>query len=48
LQAARRHKPDIELAVMSGVGHFPHLEDPDKFNALLARATRDPGRESNF
>jgi pimeloyl-ACP methyl ester carboxylesterase len=48
LDAARRHKPDIELAMMTGVGHFPHLEAPDRFNALLARAIRDLGRESNF
>jgi pimeloyl-ACP methyl ester carboxylesterase len=48
LDAARRHKPDIGLAVMRGVGHFPQLEEPDRFNALLARAIRDFSRQSNL
>lgn len=38
LAAARRHKPDVELAVMPGLGHFPMLEDPAEFNRLLERA----------
>lgn len=41
LEAARRHKPDVELAVMPGVGHFLMAEDPDEFNRLLARAVRE-------
>lgn len=40
LEAARRHKPDVGLAVMPGVGHFLMMEDPDEFNRLVARAVR--------
>lgn len=40
LEALRRCKPDIQLAVMPGVGHFLFLEDPREFNRLLARAIR--------
>jgi pimeloyl-ACP methyl ester carboxylesterase len=38
LAALRRHKPDVQLAVMPGVGHFLMLEDPAEFNHLLERA----------
>jgi pimeloyl-ACP methyl ester carboxylesterase len=41
LDAARRHKKDVSLAVMPGVGHFLMVEDPEEFNRLLARAVRD-------
>jgi pimeloyl-ACP methyl ester carboxylesterase len=41
LEAARRHKPDVGLAVMPGVGHFLMMEDPEEFNRLLARAMRE-------
>jgi pimeloyl-ACP methyl ester carboxylesterase len=41
LESARRHKPDVELAVMPRVGHFLMAEDPEEFNHLLARAVRD-------
>jgi pimeloyl-ACP methyl ester carboxylesterase len=41
LEAARRRKPDVSLAVMPAVGHFPILEDPDEFNRLLARAVKE-------
>lgn len=41
LEAARRRKPDVSLAVMPGVGHFPMMEDPDEFNRLLARAVKE-------
>lgn len=41
LEAARRRKADVSLAVMAAVGHFPMMEDPDEFNRLLARAVRE-------
>jgi pimeloyl-ACP methyl ester carboxylesterase len=41
LEAARRHKADIGLAVMPGVGHFLMVEDPDEFDHLLVRAVRE-------
>jgi len=41
LAAARKHKPDVQLAVMPGLGHFPMLEDPAEFNRLLERALKE-------
>jgi pimeloyl-ACP methyl ester carboxylesterase len=41
LAAARKHKPDVQLAVMPGLGHFPMLEDAAEFNRLLERALED-------
>jgi pimeloyl-ACP methyl ester carboxylesterase len=41
LEAARRHKPDVGLAVMPAVGHFLMVEAPDEFNRLLARAVSE-------
>jgi pimeloyl-ACP methyl ester carboxylesterase len=38
LEAARRHRPDIGLAVMPFVGHFLMMEAPEEFNRLLERA----------
>ncbi len=31
----------VELVTMSGVGHFPMMEDPDTFNRLLAKAIEE-------
>jgi len=41
LEAARRRKPDVELAVMPRSGHFLMAEDPAEFNRLLARAVQE-------
>jgi pimeloyl-ACP methyl ester carboxylesterase len=41
LEAARRHKPEVGLAVMPAVGHFLMMEAPDEFNRLLAHAVRE-------
>jgi pimeloyl-ACP methyl ester carboxylesterase len=41
LEAARRHKPDVGLAVVPAVGHFLMMEAPDEFNRLLARAVSE-------
>ena len=41
LAAARKHKSDVQLAVMPGLGHFPMLEDPAEFNRLLERALKE-------
>lgn len=41
VEAARRYKPDVQLAVMPGVGHFLMIEAPDEFNRLLARAVSE-------
>lgn len=36
--ALRALVPDYRVWMMSGVGHYPMLEDPDQFNAALAEA----------
>jgi pimeloyl-ACP methyl ester carboxylesterase len=41
LEAARRHKADLELAVMPRVGHFLMAEEPEEFNRWLERAVRE-------
>jgi pimeloyl-ACP methyl ester carboxylesterase len=41
LAAARRHKPDIQLAVIPAVGHFLMMEDPEEFNRVLARSVQE-------
>ena len=41
LAAARKYKPDVQLAVMPGLGHFPMLEDAAEFNRLLERALQE-------
>jgi pimeloyl-ACP methyl ester carboxylesterase len=41
LAAARQHKPDLQLAVIPGLGHFLMLEDPAEFNRLLERALKE-------
>ncbi|HSB61630.1 MAG TPA: alpha/beta fold hydrolase [Vicinamibacteria bacterium] len=45
-QANRRHAPQFDAVVMDGVGHYPMLEDPPRFEALLARTVRDVVAES--
>ena len=44
--ANRRHAPQFDLVLMKGVGHYPMLEDPDRFDGLLARVVRDIAAES--
>ena len=36
-EQARRHRPDLPLAVLEHCGHCPHDEDPEQFNATLLR-----------
>jgi pimeloyl-ACP methyl ester carboxylesterase len=33
--------PSFEARIMAGVGHFPMLEKPAEFNALLAEAVEE-------
>ncbi len=40
-EANRRHAPQFDLVLMKGVGHYLMLEDPDRFEPLLARVVRD-------
>lgn len=45
-EANRRHAPQFDLVLMKGVGHYPMLEDPDRFDRLLTRVVRDVVAES--
>jgi pimeloyl-ACP methyl ester carboxylesterase len=38
LEANREYAPSLEVSLMSGVGHFVMMEDPETFNALLSEA----------
>jgi pimeloyl-ACP methyl ester carboxylesterase len=40
LEGNRRHIPQFEVALMKGAGHYLMLEDPARFNALLADVLR--------
>jgi pimeloyl-ACP methyl ester carboxylesterase len=41
--ANRRHAPQFDALIMKGVGHYPMLEDPARFGALLDEALRKVG-----
>ncbi|MFN7964304.1 MAG: alpha/beta hydrolase [Acidobacteriota bacterium] len=41
LPGNRRFAPQFKVTLMNGVGHYPMLEDPPRFNALLANLLRD-------
>ena len=44
LEAGRSYAPDLEVNLMTGVGHFVMMEDPDTFNRLLEEVLEDlPG-----
>lgn len=38
LEVNRKYAPQFEVSVIKGVGHYPMLEDPAHFNALLTEA----------
>jgi len=44
VEGNRRHVPGYQVAIMKGVGHYPMLEQPEAFNALLAEALRELAR----
>ena len=37
LEINRRYAPRFEVTLMDGVGHFPMIEDPKRFNRILAQ-----------
>ena len=45
-EANRRHAPQFDVVFMKGVGHYLMLEDPGRFDPLLARVVRDVVAES--
>lgn len=41
VEGNRKHAPQFEAVIMKGVGHYPMLEDPARFNGLLAGVLRE-------
>jgi sigma-B regulation protein RsbQ len=41
LDAARRSAPQFDAVIIEGVGHYPMLEAPERFNALLEDVLKD-------
>lgn len=41
LEGNRKYAPQFDAVIMKGVGHYPMLEDPARFNELLAGILRD-------
>ena len=41
VEGNRKHAPQFEAVIMKGTGHYPMLEDPPRFNELLAGVLRD-------
>jgi pimeloyl-ACP methyl ester carboxylesterase len=41
LESLRKYAPQFEAAIIKGVGHYPMLEDPVRFNELLAGVLRE-------
>ncbi|HEY6066296.1 MAG TPA: alpha/beta hydrolase [Thermoanaerobaculia bacterium] len=41
LAVNRRHSPGFKARIMKGAGHYLMIEDPDRFNQLLAAVLRD-------
>jgi pimeloyl-ACP methyl ester carboxylesterase len=44
LEGNRKYAAQFDAAIMKGVGHYPMLEDPTRFNELLAEVLRDLGK----
>ena len=43
VEAARVELPHSQVAMLSRSGHFPHLDEPDAFAAVLAEFVRGSG-----
>jgi sigma-B regulation protein RsbQ len=41
LEVNRKYAPQFDVAIMKGSGHYPMLEDPPRFNELLAEFARN-------
>lgn len=41
LEGNRKYAPQFDAVIMKGVGHYPMLEDPARFNELLTAIVRD-------
>ena len=40
LEVNRKYAPQFDAVIMKGSGHYPMLEDPARFNELLADIIR--------
>jgi pimeloyl-ACP methyl ester carboxylesterase len=40
VEVNRKYSPQFDAVIMKGSGHYPMLEDPAKFNQLLAEILR--------
>lgn len=46
LEVNRKYAPQFDAAIIKGTGHYPMLEDPQRFNEMLAKTLRDlPARK---
>ena len=43
-EANRRYMPGFEAIILRGTGHYPMLEDPDRFSRALVQALADVSR----
>jgi sigma-B regulation protein RsbQ len=41
LEVNRKYAPQFDAVIIKGTGHYPMLEDPERFNELLANVLRD-------
>jgi sigma-B regulation protein RsbQ len=41
LEINRKYAPQFDAVIIKGTGHYPMLEDPERFNSLLANVLRD-------
>jgi pimeloyl-ACP methyl ester carboxylesterase len=44
LEGNRKYAPQFDAAIIKGIGHYPMLEDPGRFNELLVGILRDLGK----
>ena len=47
VEAARAELPHSQVAMLPRSGHFPHLDEPDAFAAVLATFVQAPGRAAD-
>jgi pimeloyl-ACP methyl ester carboxylesterase len=48
IEAARAELPHSQVEILSRSGHFPHLDEPDRFAAVLAEFVRAPADPSQL
>lgn len=52
LEGNKKYNPSYKLKIMTGVGHFVMLEDPETFNRLLEETVQEfvlaPTQTANY